>query len=68
MIIFEKDTDAYTISVRLIPVDHLDVLVGMLIQLADPTVDILGDALMAGFKDSLPYCLGQQHVFVRMLL
>ena len=40
----------------------------MLIELADAAVDILGDALMAGLKEGLPDCLGQQHVLVGVLL
>ena len=60
--------DAQTISVRLIPVESLDVVVGVLIQLADPAVDILWDVLIAGGSDGLLHSLFQQHVLVRMLL
>ena len=51
----------------LIPVEHLDVLVGMLVQLADAAVDVLWDAAMTGCEDGLLDRLGQQHVLIGML-
>ena len=40
----------------------------MLIELADTTVDVLRNALVAGMEDGLLHRLGQQHVLVRVLL
>ena len=53
---------------QVIPVKHFDILVGMLVELADATVDVLGDALVAGMKDGLPDCLSEEHVLVGVLL
>ena len=51
-----------------VPVEHLDILVCLLIELAYTTFDILGNTLFIGFKYGLLDSLGQQHVLIRMLL
>ena len=52
----------------MIPVEHLNILIGVLIELADATVDVLRNALVASMEDGLLHRLGQQHVLVRVLL
>ena len=40
----------------------------MLVELADAAVDVIGNALVTGILDGLPYRFFQQHVLVGMLL
>ena len=51
MTILEKDTDAWNISFIMIPVEHLNILVGVLVELSDAAVDVLWDTVLAGMKD-----------------
>ena len=62
--ILEKDKN----SLLIIPVEHLNILIGVLVQLADAAVDVLWDTVMAGMEDGLLHRLSQQHILVRVLL
>ena len=68
------DEDTYRpVSIQLsvlllVPVKHLNVLVGMLVELADATINVLGDALVTSLEEYLSYSLGQKHVLVGVLL
>ena len=66
MTILEKDTNAFNLSFIIIPVEHLNILVGVLVELSDAAVDVLWDTVMAGMEDGLFHRLGQQHVLVRV--
>ena len=43
----------------MIPVEHLNILVGVLVELSDATVDVLWDTVLVGIKDGLLHCLSQ---------
>ena len=68
------DEDTYRpVSIQLsvlllVPVKHLNVLVGMLVELADATINILGDALMTCLQEGLPDRLSEEHILVGVLL
>lgn len=51
-----KDTVFELSILKLVPVEHLDVLVGVLIELSDAAVDVLGNAVVARFEDGLLDC------------
>ena len=51
----------------LVPAKHLNILIGVLVQLADAAVDVIGNALVAGITDGLLNRFCEQHVLVGML-
>ena len=51
----------------LVPVEHLNILVSMLVELADAAVNVVWDTIPAGMKDGLLYRFFQEHVLVGML-
>ena len=51
-----KDTVNDLSILQLVPVEHFDVLVRVLIELSDAAVDVLGNAVVARFEDGLLDC------------
>ena len=64
---FDEDTDQLSVLL-LVPVEHLNILVGMLVELADATVDVLLNALVTSLDEYLFDGLGEEHVLVGVLL
>ena len=48
----------------LIPVELLDVIVSVFVELADPAIDVLGDTVTTGFLDGLSDRLFKKFVLV----